>query len=387
MLGVTAARTRRRHLRAVVGLASVLMAAWLAGCNSQAAPTAGASEVNPGAARQAELFAVVTTEGLDTLVGIDVERHAVTRLAVLGQNKPIDHGGWGTYSEPPQSAVLWDSTRSKPLVWTWAVGAGTVVRELDPATGELRGVDAPGAGVLPFLSDGKLAWASARFGAGKPRLISADGTFEIDLPGPPSMIVEGPGPGRITAVIDRGNPNTGVHDERIVVVDVAENTVTELPTERFHFGGMWADDTTLVTSVFARIEPTPDDPENGEPDDRVLTWTFDAGGSNPEAVAGLVAGSTLGSHLYPAHVAGGNGHIAIETGDFDHPRVEAHPLVANDPPRTFELEPAGFLTAMSISGTTLVVLQEGQVTFIDLATGKVTPVALGGSTQTVWVGR
>jgi hypothetical protein len=386
MLVVAAARTRPHYLRALVGLAVVLMAASLAGCASPATPTASAPGVNPGAARQADLLAVVTADDLDTLVGIDVESHAVMRLAVLGQNKPLPQIGGGFYSEPPQSTVLTDATRSKPLVWTSAIDAGTVVRELDPATGELHGVDVPGAGVLPFLVDGKLAWASPRF-AGKPRLISADETFEINLPGPPSIIVPGPGPGRITAVVDRGNPNTGVRDERIVLVDVAENTVTELPTKRFHFGGLWTDGTTLVASASVRIMPTSDDPENAETDNRVLTWMLDTGGSNPKAVAGLVRGLTLRGNPYPALVAGGNGRIAIETGDFDHPRVDVHSLVANDPPLIFGLEPAGFLTAMAVSGTTLVVLQSAQVTFIDLTSGKVTPVDLGGSTQTMWVGR
>jgi hypothetical protein len=39
---------------------------------------------------------------------------------------------------------------------------------------------------------------------------------------------------------------------------------------------------------------------------------------------------------------------------------------------------------MSISGTTLVVLQTGQVTFIDLETRAVSQVPLGGATQTTW---
>jgi hypothetical protein len=387
MLRAAAARTRPHYLCAVVGLAVVLMAASVAGCASPATPTASAPGINPGAARQADLFAVVTAVDLDTLVGIDVESHAVTRLAALGQNKPLPQIGGGFYSEPPQSAVLTDPTRSKPLVWTWAVGDGTVVRELDPATGELHGVDVPGAGVLPFLADGKLAWASARF-AGKPRLISADGTFEIGIPGPPSIIVPGPGPGRISAVVNVGDPNTGILDERIVVVDVAEKTVAELPIrQRYHFEGLWADDTMLVAPASVRIMPTPDDPENAESDNRVLTWTLDAGGSNPDAVAGLVRGPTLQGNSYPKLVAGGSGWIGVETGDFDHPRVEVHALFANDPLRTFELEGPSFLTAMSVSGTSLVVLQTGRVAFIDLVTGKVTPVDLGGATQTKWVGR
>ena len=388
MLRPTDARCRPRCLRAVVGIAAVLVAGALGGCASKAASSTSATGVNPGAARQADLFAVVTADDLDTLVGIDVENHAVTRLAVLGENKPIAQvGGGGFYSEPPQSAVLSDSTRSKFLVWTWAVGAGTVVRELDRVTGELHGVDAPGAGILPFLSDGKLAWASAPFGAGKPRLISADGTFEIGLPGPPSIIVPGPGSDRITAVVNVGDPNTGVLDERIVVVEVAEKTVAELPIrQRHHFEGLWADDTMLVVPASVRIMPTPDDPENAETDNRVLTWTLDAGGSNPDAVAGLVRGPTLRGNAYPKLVAGGSGWIGVETGDFDHPRVEVHQLAAIDPPKVFELGPPGFLTAMTVSGTTLVVLQTGQVTFIDLETGGLTQVPLGGATQTMWVG-
>jgi hypothetical protein len=385
MLGAMAARSRSHCLRAAVGLAAVLLVASLAGCDSQATQSAHTSAVNPAAMQQADLFAVVTSDDIDTLVGIDVDRHAVTRLAVLGQNKPLPQIGGGFYSEPPQSALLSDSTRLKPVVWAWAVGAGTVVRELDPATGELRGVDAPGDGVLPFLSDGRLAWASVPR-AGKPRLISAEASFEIDLPGPPSIVVPGPGPGRIAAVVNLGDPNTGTRDERIVIVDVVENTVTELPTKRFHFGGMWADDTTLAASANVRIMPTPGDPDNSEADNRVLTWMLDAGGSNPKAVAGLVKGPTLRSNFFPALVAGGNGHIAVETGDFDHPRVEVHGLLVADPARMFELE-TGFITAMSVRGTTLVILRSSQVIFIDLTTGTVTPVDLGGSTQTTWVGR
>jgi hypothetical protein len=265
------------------------------------------------------------------------------------------------------------------------VDVGTIIRELDPATGQLHGVDAAGFGHLPFLTDGKLAWASAPRAA-KPRLASADGTFQIGLPGEPSIVAPGPGSGRITAVVNVGDPNTGIRDERIVIINVAERTATQLPTKRFHFGGVWTDDTTLVASASVLIEPTPNDPENAEVENRVLTWTVDADGSNPKAVAGLVRGPTLLGSPYPARVAGGSGWIAVETGDFDHPTVDVHKRGSNDPPRIVALEQAGYVTALSISGTTLVVLQSAKVTFIALATGEMTPADLGGSTQTTWVG-
>jgi hypothetical protein len=147
---------------------------------------------------------------------------------------------------------------------------------------------------------------------------------------------------------------------------------------------LWADDTTLAASLSVRIVPTPDDPENGEPDNRVLTWVLGPGDSKPKAVAELVKGPTLQGNSYPKLVAGSSDWIGVETGDFDHPRVEVHALAGDDPPQAFELGPPGFVTAMSISGTTLVVLQTGQVTFIDLETRAVSQVPLGGATQTTW---
>jgi hypothetical protein len=388
MPGGIAARSSPRPLRAVAALATLaLVVASLAACSGQPNASPSAAPVNPADADTADLFAVVTADELDVLLGIDVASQSVSRLAVLGQNKKQPHMDGGMVSVPPQSVVLSDATRDEPLVWTWAGGVGTVVRAFDPTTGELRPVDAPGAGILPFLSDGKLGWASLPRD-GNPRLMSADGSFEIELPGEPRYIVPGPGAGRVTAVVDLGDPNGEHRDERIVVVDIAQETVTELPTERMHFGGIWADDKRVLASVFSRIEPTLDDPENGEPDTRVLTWLVDAGGSNPDVVAGLVEGPTLTTAaFYPAHVVGGDGLVAVETGVFDAPNVEALAFNPNEPKRSLDLLQAEFITAMSVVNRTLLVLQSSHVVFVDLDSGKATIVDLGGSTQTQWVGR
>jgi hypothetical protein len=383
-----AARSSPRPLRAVGALATLaLVVASLAACWGQPDASPSAAPVNPADADTADLFAVVTADELDVLLGIDVANQTVSRLAVLGENKEQPHMDGGMVSVPPQSVVLFDATEDKPLVWTWAAGVGTVVREFDTATGELQPVEAGGAGHLPFLSDGKLGWASLPR-EGKPRLISADGTFEIELPGEPRYVVPGPGAGRLTAVVDLGDPNGEHRDQRIVIVDIAQKTVTELPTERLHFGGIWADDTRVLASVFARIEPTPDDPENGEPDTRVLTWSVDAGGSNPDVVAGLVEGPTLRTaESYPAHIVGGDGLVAVETGVFDDPYVEVLALNSNVPTGSMDLPQSKFITAMSVDERTLSVLQSSHVVFVDLDSGNATIVDLGGSSQTQWVGR
>lgn len=388
MSGGIDAGSRPGPLRAVVALAALaLAAASLAACSGQPSARPSAAPVNPADADRADLFAVVTADELDVLVGIDIASQAVSRLVVLGENKEQPHMDGGMVSVPPQAVVLSDSTRDEPVVWTWAVSVGTIVRELDPATGALQPVSAPGAGILPFLSNGRLGWASLPR-EGEPRLIGADGTFEVELPGEPRYVVPGPGAGRVTAMVDLGDPNGEHRDERIVIVDIAQQTVTELPTERMHFGGVWADDTRVLASVFGRVEPTPQDPENGEPDTRVLTWSADAGGSNPDAVAGLVEGPTLTTaQFYPAHVVGGEGLVAVETGVFDAPIVEVLAFNSNEPQRRLDLVEAEFITAMAVVERTLVVLQSRHVVFIDLDSGKTTIVDLGGDTQTQWVGQ
>ena len=356
-------------------------------CAAQPDPGLTAAPIHPDAAQGAELYAVVTASEIDALVGIDVESHSITRVAVLGPNPLQPHMDGGMVSVPPRSVVLSDSTASQTLLWRWAAGAGTIVQALDRRSGELVAVDAPGAGVLPFLSDGRLGWASVPRD-GKPRLIGVDGTVEVELPGEPRFVVAGPGARRVTAVVDRGNPNNDHRDYRIVTVDFGEKTVTEIPTGRFHFGGIWADDTTLVASVFARVEPTADDPENGEPDTRVLTWSIDGGDTDPEAVAGLIAGPTLTTaRFYPARLTTGEGLVAVESGVFDTPSVETLALGAGGREQSFFLIQSEFITAMSIVDTTLVVLQSRHVTFIDLGSGKATVVDLGGDTQTEWAGR
>ena len=387
MPGGIAARSSPRPLGAVAALATLaLFLASLAACSEQPDASPSAAPVNPAHLDTADLFAVVTADELDVLFGIDVASQTVSRLAVLGANKEQPWMDGGMVSVPPQSVVLSDAARDKPLVWMWAAGVGTVVRAIDPATGELEPVDAPGAGTLPFLSDGKLGWASLPR-EGNPRLIGADGTFEIELPGEPRYLVPGPGAGRVTAVVDLGDPNGDHRDERIVVVDIARETVTELPTGRMHFGGIWADDTRVLASVYARKEPTADDPENGEPDRRVLTWSVDAGGSNPDAVAGLVEGPTLRTaQFYPAHVVGGDGLVAVETGVFDAPDVEVLPFNSNEPTWSLDLPQSRPITAMAVVDRTLLVLQSSHVVFVDLDSGTATVAELGGSSQTEWVG-
>jgi hypothetical protein len=360
-------------LRVVAGIAALALTASLVACDTNAEPSASSVP---------DLIAVVTGDNVNALVGINVASRTVTRLAVVERNEAQDHGNWGIFSTPPLSVVLSDPTGSNDLVWTQVRGLDTVaVRDLDRATGEVSDVDAPARGVLPFLYEGKLAWASAP-GDGQSRLLISDGTFELDLPGVPSAIVAGPGPGRITALLEVANGRDG---QRIVVVDVAGNEATDLPAERLRFGGIWADDRTLVASVYSRVVPTPADPENGEPDNRLLTWSIDAG-SSPEAVAGLVAGESLRTDFYPELLVGGDGLVVAVTGSFDHPRVEVHSLDSTDPVQIYELLPAEWLTAMSVSRTTVVVLQSRHVTFIDLSSGNQIAVEIGGVTDTRWVG-
>lgn len=367
-----ATESKPHRFRAVAHIAGLaLTAALIVACASQGDPSA-----SPGA----DLIAVVTGDNVDALVGINVTSHTVARLAVLRQNEAhLDVDGL-VRAYPPVSVVLSDSA-SNPLVWTQAQnGDNVAVGAFDRATREVHTVDAPTRGVLPFLYDGRLAWASAP-GDGRPRLLISDGTFELDVPGVPSLIAAGPGAGRITAVV--GPPNGR---QRIFIVDVAENDVTELPTENLVFGGIWADEKTLVASVYARAVPTIEDPQNLEPDNHLLTWSVDSG-SSPETVAGLTAGPTLTTDFYPRPVAGGDGQIVAASEIFDQPWVEAFALGSFDPAVKLHLVPSGFVTAMAVSGTTIVVLQEQHVTFIDLSSGNQTTVELGGVTETKWVGR
>jgi hypothetical protein len=345
------------------------------------APTATQSAPE-GASEDADLFAVVTGDNVDALVGIDVASHSVTRLAELGPNEAEDRGTWGMVSTPPSSVVLSGSTGFNVLVWTqgWNSDRATV-HEFDPAAGLVRDVEAPKRGVLPFLYDGELAWASAP-DEGQPRILFSDGSFELDLSGDPTHIVEGPGAGRITAVVDPPN-----RAQRIFVLDVAKNAATELQTESFYFGGVWADDETLVASVPGRFEPTPEDPEGGEPEDRLLTWSID-GGSDGTAAAELHEGPTLRTNeFYPRPVTGGHGWIVAASEIFDQPWVEVFELGSADPALRLQLVPSGFITSMWVSGTTLVVLQERHVTFFDLPAGDRKTVEIGGVTQTRWVER
>jgi hypothetical protein len=341
----------------------------------------GASTLAPADAAAwegADLFAVVTGDDVDALVGIDVERHSVTRLTELGPNVArLDTDG-ALRAPVPVSVVLSDSTGADPFVWTEA--ETLKVRELDTTARAVHAIDGPARGVLPFLYDGKLAWASAP-GDGSQRLLVSDGTVELDLPGVPSLIAAGPGPGRITVVVDPPNVR-----QRIFVIDVARNHATELPTDHLVFGGIWADDITLVASLYARAEPTAQDPQNLEPDNHLLTWSVD-GGSNPEAVAGLVAGPTLTTDFYPRPVAGVEGLIVAASEIFDQPWVQAFAQDSSDPAVSVHLVPSGFVTAIAVSGTTVVVLQEQHVTFIDAMSGEQTSVKIGGVTETRWVRR
>lgn len=389
------------RIRAVAGLAALaLTAASLVACASSSVPSTspGISSVevadpsalvanpsalmlDPSAWEEADLFAVVTGNDVDALVGIDIASHTITRLAALRPNVAhLDVDGL-VRAAPPVSVVLSDTSGSNLLVWMEAPGDdGVAIRELDRATGEVKVVEPPARGVLPFLYEGKLAWASAP-GDGSQRLLSIDGSLNLDLPGIPSLIAAGPGQGRITVVVDPPNVR-----QRIFVIDVAKNHATELPTDHLVFGGIWADDTTLVASLYARAEPTAQDPQNLEPDNHLLTWSVD-GGSNPEAVAGLVEGPTLATDFYPRAVAGGVGLIVAASELFDQPWVIGFVADSADPAVSVHLVPSGFVTAIAVSGTTVVVLQEGHVTFIDVMSGEETTVELGGVTETRWVGR
>ena len=356
-----------------------LATAFLVGCGTT---TPSPPPADSGAWKGADLLAVVTGNDVNALVGIDVAGRTITEPSAIEENLPQPHMDGGLMSIPPLSVVLDDANGPSPVLWTVASGFEAVVlRELDPTTGEVSAAGGgPAAGVLPFLFEGKLAWASAP-DDGQPRILVSDGSFELTLPAVPYFVVAGPGPGRITTVVELGNRN-----ERIFVIDVATRTAMELPTERLHYGGLWANDTTLVASVFSRIEPTPEDPENGEPDNRLLTWTIDPAAS-PDAVAGLVEGEALPTDQYPELVVGGNGVIATLTGNFDRPQVEVHARDGGAPVRKVQLVEGGYISAMQVSGSTLVVLQSRHVTFVDLASDAVTTVELGGTTLTRWVGR
>jgi hypothetical protein len=362
-----------RSLRAVAALAALALTA--------GAVVACGGHSDSSASPATDLIAVVTGENVDALVGIDVLRKTVTRLVPIERNEAhLDVDGLVS-APPPLSVVLFDSTVSNPLVWTQPVGGDTVaVRVLDRATNEVHDVDAPPRGVLPFLYEGKLAWASVP-GDGRPRLLISDGSFNLDLPGVPSFVATGPGTGRITVVVGPLNRR-----QRMFVIDIATNEATELPTESLVFGGVWADDKTLVASVVARAVPTIDDPANLEPDNRLLTWSLDGGPSSDPAGA-LLAGPTLMTDPYPRLVTGGNAMIVAASEVFDNPWVEAFTPGSTDPTLKVELGPSGFITAMAVSGTTLVVLQETHATFIDMASGDLTTVAVGGVTETRWVGR
>ena len=97
---------------------------------------------------------------------------------------------------------------------------------------------------MPFLADGVLGWATLP-GLQKHNLIGVGGAFEIDLPAEAQYVVAGPGAGRITAVVE---PPSDDHDVDVVVIDLADQTVTELPIEPSYVGGIWADATTLAIS-------------------------------------------------------------------------------------------------------------------------------------------
>ena len=350
----------------------------LVSCGTQPEPSVAASGASGASAG---LIAVVTGNDVNALVAIDVANHAVTRLVPIERNVAhLDVDGQ-VRAVPPLSVVLSDSVDSRPIVWTQGAGGAVAVRDLDPATNETHDINVPAPGVLPFLHEGTLAWASAP-GDGQPRLLNSRGTFEVHLPGVPRFIVDGPGASRITVVVDVPD-----HQQRIVVVDLAKDEVTTLPTEfGLQFGGLWASDHSLVVSVPTRLVPTLDDPANGEPDKRLFTWTVEDG-SSPTAAGGLAAGPTLTTDAYPTRVAGNDELIVAASGLFDRPWVEAVSLGSKDQVWRVELAPSGFVTAMTVSGTTVVVLQEGHVSFIDLSSGDTATVALDGVTETTWMGR
>lgn len=355
---------------------SLVLAVLLVGCGGPAGPGPSAAPlslpVHPDATADADLFVVVTEHELDTLVGIDVEARTLTRLAVLQPNplRPVLDGGMA--SMRVEAAVLTGPTSPDPLLWTTSMGAEAVVRTIHRASGELLAFDAPGAGDgwMPFLADGVLGWAT--FPAmGDHRLIGAGGAFEIDLPGEVQFVVAGPGTGRVTAVVE---PPSDDHDLDVVVIDLARKTVTTLPIDPAYVGGIWADATTLAIS------------DSGFSHRAILTWDVDASGSNPDAVGGLVRGPTLTTAgPEPALVAGGEGFVVASTGGFDRSIVEAFDPHANESSRRFQLEKSCCITAMSVLGSTLVIMENPEVIFIDLNTGEVETVELVGATRTSWV--
>lgn len=382
--GTTGTRTTLEARRPFAGLAAAtLLSTLLGGCAVELSPSPSAGPtavpVNPEAAADADLFVVVTANELDSLVGIDVENRSLTRVAVLQPNPLRQVLDGGMVSTPPQAVILTDATSPDPTLWTSSFGE-PVVRTIHRASGELLAFDAPGAGDgwMPFLADGALGWATLP-GLQQHRLVGVGGAFEINLPAEAEFVVAGPGAGRITAVVEPAINGLDVRSpQRVVVIDLAKATVTELPIEPSYVGGIWADATTLAISDSGMSHPS------------ILTWTIDASGSNPDAVAGLVEGPTLKtSGPEPALLAGGEGLVVASTGGWDHPMVEAFDLDSQTPRLLRELEESGGILAMSVQGSTLVVLegtnQGPQVLFIDMSTGDVESVGLGGTTQTSWV--
>lgn len=368
-------------MRTFAGLAGLaFITALLGACAVEPSPSAGPTTVpvSPEAAADADLFVVVTADELDTLVGVDVESRSLTRLAILQPNPRRPDLAGGMVSAPIQAVILTDQTSPDALLWTSTSG-DTVVRTIHRASGELLAFDAVGAGDgwMPFLADGVLGWATLP----GLHLIGVGGAFEIDLPAEAAFVVAGPGADRITAVVEPPSLTGSCcddHDVDVVVVDLADQTVTELPIEPSYVGGIWADATTLAIS------------DSGFSHQSILTWTIDASGSNPDAVAGLVEGPTLTtSGPEPALLTGGEGLIVASTGRWDRPIVEAVDLDSEAPRLMLELEESGDILAMSVQGSTLVVLQgtqqDPQVLFIDISTGEVELVGLGGASRTSWV--
>jgi hypothetical protein len=361
--------------------AAAFITALLGGCAVEPSPGPTAGPVNPGAAADADLFVVATADEFDVLVGIDVERRSLTRVAILRPNPKRPNLAGVMVSAPNQAVILTDQTSPDPLLWTSTFG-DPVVRTIHRASGELLAFDAPGAGDgwMPFLADGALGWATES-GLQEHRLVGVGGAFEINLPGEAAFVVAGPGADRITAVVEPPSQTGSCcddHEVDVVVVDLTDQTVTELPIEPSYVGGIWADATMLAIS------------DSGLSHQSILTWTVDASGSDPDAVAGLVEGPTLKtSGPEPALLSGGEGLIVASTGRWDRPIVEAIDLDSGAQRLMLELEESGSIMAMSVQGSTLVALEatnhDPQVLFIDLANGKVESVGLGGTTGTTWV--
>lgn len=350
-----------RRSRTAFGLTAVVLAVLVSGCGGQP---------DPAAWRSANLFVVVTRDGTNTLVGIETSDRKVSSLARL---EAAPDG-------PPISVTWPGSTLAHPLLWTQALNSNAVtLREVDRVAGRLADRAMPSGGVLPVLIGGDVAWATPP-GEGSPRLDLPDGRggrTQVSLPGIPSFLVAGPGPARVTGIVD-------VQDrgERIETLDIASARWSEIPTEDgLSFGGLSLRGDLLIATVRGR-RPT-GATSSLEADDRALVWQWSstAGSAN----GGWTSSATL--HPGPAPTVGlitGDWFYAA-IGAFDHPRVAAIGLGgAPADPRHWDVVPGERIVSIAADDRVVTILQERHVTFIDPATGASSVLELPGESATIW---